>query len=264
MSDSSRSRLPLRHSNEALYVRCGCGYQRNRHERGFGHRENRHHHSSCSYRSPTPPRQHGPSRPPRSVILPTPRPPNTYSPNNHSEHPAPVPPYISELATAIFSAPTFLHLYLAPGQLGVLASPELAHQNPDVTRPVIILHPGKDYKKLIERVGHAVKSVNPPAWGVSDIPPATWEGWGVKLFLPKDGPRIFKDIWETVGEKFHHLEVRLIPPQSQIDFNWFCVTSEQIMALENTRWDEEVEMYGRLGRMKYAEDVPDEPGPAHL
>ena len=51
------------------------------------------------------------------------------------------------------------------------------------------MHPGKDYKKLIERVGHAVKSVNPPAWGVSDIPPATWEGWGVKLFLPKDGPR---------------------------------------------------------------------------
>ena len=31
------------------------------------------------------------------------------------------------------------------------------------------------------------------------------------------------------------------------------------MALENTRWDEEVEMYGRIGRMKYAEDVPDEP-----
>lgn len=146
------------------------------------------------------------------------------------------------------------------------------------------MHPGKDYKKLIERVGHAVKSVNPPAWGVSDIPPATWEGWGVKLFLPKDGPRskfitsmhmfnikwqsakakaVFKDIWETVGDKFHHLEVRLIPPQTLIDFNWFCVTSEQIMALENTRWDEEVEMYGRLGRMKYAEDVPDEPGPAH-
>lgn len=62
-----------------------------------------------------------------------------------------------------------------------------------------------------------------------------------------------------MGDKFHHLEVRLIPPQSQIDFNWFCVTSEQIMALENTRWDEEVEMYGRIGRMKYAEDVPDEP-----
>jgi len=187
MPESSRSSLlPLRRSNEPHHMRCGCGDQQNRHERECEHR---HHRSSRRYRSPTPPRQRGPPRPPRSVILPSPRPLNIYSPNNHSEHPAPVPPYIPELATAIFSSPTFLHLYLAPGQLGVLASPELAHQNPDVTRPVIILHPGKDYKKLMERVGHAVKSVNPPAWGVSDIPPATWEGWGVKLFLPRDGPR---------------------------------------------------------------------------
>jgi len=181
--------LPRRRSNEHHHVRCGRGCPRNHHGREREHGENRHHSSSRRYRSPTPPCQRAPPRPPRSVILPTPRPPNAYSPNSHSEHPAPVPPYISELATAIFSAPTFLHLYLAPGQLGVLASPEHAHQNPDVTRPVIILHPGRDYKKLMERVGHAVKSVNPPAWGVSDIPPATWEGWGVKLFLPKDGPR---------------------------------------------------------------------------
>ena len=121
--------------------------------------------------------------------MPAPRPSAIYSPNHISDHPAPVPWYVPELANAIFSTSTFLHLYLAPGHLGVLASPEHAHQNPDVTRPVIILHPGKDYIKLMERITHAVKSVNPPAWGVSDIPPASWEGWGVKLFLPRNGPR---------------------------------------------------------------------------
>ena len=66
---------------------------------------------------------------------------------------------------------------------------------------------------------------------------------------------VFKEVWETVGEKFHHLEVRLVPPQYLIDHNWFLTTSEQIMALENTRWDEEVEMYGRIGRVKGPEDV---------
>ena len=124
-----------------------------------------------------------------SVIVPAPRPPPLYSLNHTLDHPAPVPAYVPELANAIFSTPNFLHLYLAPGHLGVLASPEHAHQNPDVTRPVIILHPGKDYVKLLERIAHAVKSVNPPAWGISDIPPATWEGWGIKLFLPRNGPR---------------------------------------------------------------------------
>lgn len=67
-----------------------------------------------------------------------------------------------------------------------------------------------------------------------------------------------KEIWETVGDQFHHLEVKLVPPQYLIDYNWFCVTSEQIMALENMRWDEEVEMYGRLGRVKGPEDIPAE------
>ena len=49
--------------------------------------------------------------------------------------------------------------------------------------------------------------------------------------------------------------MRIVPPQYLIDHNWFLTTSEQIMALENTRWDEEVEMYGRIGRVKYSEDV---------
>lgn len=35
------------------------------------------------------------------------------------------------------------------------------------------------------------------------------------------------------------------------------------MALENTRWDEEVEMYGRIGPMKYAEDVEESSGGGH-
>lgn len=181
---TNSTQLPLRPSPRGLERERGYDnrqYQENRHARQVRpSREERFFYNS---------RQRGPPPPPRSVILPAQRPPNAYSPEDPSQHPAPVPRYIPELATAIFSAPTFLHLYLAPGQLGVLASPENAHQNPDVTRPVIILHPNKDYKKLMERIAHAVKSVNPPAWGVSDLPPANWEGWGIKLFLPRNGPR---------------------------------------------------------------------------
>ncbi|KAF8460933.1 hypothetical protein BDZ91DRAFT_766005 [Kalaharituber pfeilii] len=184
----------------------------------------------CYNSNPTRPSQA--RRVPSSVIIP--RAPPQQQSSTGPRHPAPVPPYVSEQTDLIFSAPTFLHLYLSPGHVGLIASPVHAHNNPDVTRPAIILHPGKDYKLLMARVGHIVKSINPPAWGVSDLPPGSWEGWGVKLFLPKDGPRIFKDIWTNVGDQLYHLE---------------------IMALESLRWDEEVEMYGRLKRVMGEEDM---------
>lgn len=157
-----------------------------------------------------------------------------------------VPPSVFEQQARIFSGARFLHLYLSPGCLGATASPEFCHQNPEVTRGCIILHPGTDYTLLIKRIHHIVKSVNPPAWGISDIPPHTWTGWGVKLFIPMNGPRILKELWETVGEQIFHLEVRLVPPAQDIDENWFCVTAEQHMALQNYRGDAEVDLYARF------------------